>query len=45
MDKDGIELAKLIRDICHLQYDKKQDSIASVETNNQVYQFYQSPCQ
>ena len=40
--QDMIELAKLIRTICHLQYDDKQDAMTTVETNKQVYLFYQA---
>ena len=32
-DKDGIEISKLIRTICHLQDDDKQDIMSAVETN------------
>ena len=43
--QDRIELAKLIRTICHLQDDDKQYVMAAVETNKQVYMFYQAPYQ
>ena len=33
IDKDGIEISKLIRTICHLQDDDKQDIMSAVETN------------
>ena len=44
-DQDSIELSKLIWTICHLQDDYKQDIMAVVETNKQVYIFYQAPYQ
>ena len=31
--KDGIELTNLIRSVCHLQDNDKQDVMAAVETN------------
>ena len=43
--QDGIELANLIRNICHTQGDNKQDVMAALETNNKVYMLYQSPYQ
>ena len=33
IDQNGIEIAKLIRSVCHLQDNEKQDVMASVETN------------
>ena len=39
-NQDGIDMAKLIYIICQLQYDKKQDIMGVVETNEQVYLFY-----
>ena len=40
IDHDGIELAKLIQTICHLQDHNKKDIMDTVETNNQMYLFY-----
>ena len=45
MDQDGIDPAKMICNICHLQDDNKQDVIDALETNKQVYMFYQEPYQ
>ena len=42
-DQDMIELANMIRDICHLQDDDKQDVMAAVKTNRKVCLFYQAP--
>ena len=41
-DQHGIDLAKLIWNICHLQDDDKQDIMAAVEIDNQVYLLYQA---
>ena len=35
----------MIRTICHLQDDNKQDVMAAVETDKQVYMFYRGPYQ
>ena len=42
-DQDMIELANMIRDICHLQDDDKQDVMAVVEIDKQVYLFCKQP--
>ena len=39
----GIEIAKLIRTICHLQDGNKQDVMDEVKTDKQVFMFYQAP--
>ena len=39
--RDGIELAEMIRNICYLQDDDKQDIMDVLETDKQVYMFYQ----
>ena len=41
-DKDGIDITKLIWNICNLQDDEKLDAMAAVETEKQVYMFYQA---
>ena len=43
INQDGIELAKLILSICHLQHDDRQDVMVTMENYKQVYLFYQSP--
>ena len=42
-DQDGIEIAYMIWNICHLQDDEKQYAMDAVETDKQVRLFYQSP--
>ena len=44
-DQYGIYLDNLIRTICHLQDDDKQDVMAAVEIDKQLYMFYQAPYQ
>ena len=41
-DQDGIDLAKLIQTIFHLQDDDKKDIMAAVENNTQLYMFHPS---
>ena len=41
----GIDLAKPIWNICHPQDDEKKYVMSTVETNKQVYLFYQEPYQ
>ena len=43
IDQDGIEISKLISSICHLQDDDKQYGMVMVESDKQVYLFYQPP--
>ena len=43
--QDRIELAKIICSICHIQYYDKRYVMVMVETNKQLYLFYQRPCQ
>ena len=45
MDQYFIELEKLICSAWHLQDNEKQDVMAVVETDKQVYMFYQEPYQ
>ena len=42
-DKDEIDLTKMIQTMLHLQDNRKHDVMAAVETNKNVYLFYQSP--
>ena len=42
INQDGIKIAKIIRSVCHLQENDKQDVMVAVETNKQVYLFYQA---
>ena len=44
-DQYGIYLDNLIRTICHLQDDDKQDVMATAKTEKQVYLFYQAAYQ
>ena len=44
-NQDQIDLSNMIRTICHLQEDNKQDAIAAAEKDKQVYLFYQAPYQ
>ena len=44
-DKDSIDLSKMIRTICYLQDDNKQDAMFAVEIDNQLYLFYKAPYQ
>ena len=39
----GIELSNLIWTIYHIQDDDKQDVMAAVEIDKQLYMFYQAP--
>ena len=45
IDQDGIELANPFQTIYHPQDDDIQGIMAVVETNKQVYMFYQAPYQ
>ena len=44
-NQDEIEIANLIRSICHLKCEDKQDVMDAVETDKHVYLFYQGPNQ
>ena len=44
-DQYSIELSKIIWKICHLQDDYKQDVMATVKNDKQVYLVYQSSYQ
>ena len=40
-DQEIIELENIIQTVCHLQDNNKQDVMETVETEKQVYLFYQ----
>ena len=44
-DQDGINLANIIHNVCHIQDNNKQYIMAAVKTNKHVYLFFHGPRQ